>query len=492
MRFELTKLKSGKGSDFFLKAILTVEVVFLGIRCFRPLGGLDAFRQAQTVWPIKIWNESGFSFLNPTIPIKGFSHQTWLLEFPIYQWIIYLIHQFTSLEPIYIARLVSMICALFTFIVLATVLARKIDTSRDLILVLTITNPFVMYWMTTGLVDWMALALGCSSAVLLISRSQSPLAILGASTAAIIGASIKPSHALFAFLTVLIVGNQKFALKKMAFFVFSFMILMAVTALLWQRRVTQLYPLESDPRSIWSINESTWSWYFGSIDQFVHFFQILLQILDRFAPSFGGIWIISLGLIGFAISNLSYHIKILVILTWLGYTFVLINLNVSHYYYQIPWILTFQVVVVIGYISIFRNLFISKFKKEFISILAIFFLINCFSSITNISYTKSLLVNERVLTECLPESEDEKDGVLLINWEDPSFFYECDLKSFQLNLSRSNDLISFEKEKSRYVYLYARDLQNLAEAKNFLDTLSISVTKLPNSESWYKLIHQKQ
>lgn len=465
---------------FFL---LLSEISFLAIRSFRPVGGLDAFRQAQTVWPIKVWNSEGFMPLQPSVPIKGIEHQTWLLELPLYQWIVYSINLVVRIDPIYISRLFSLACSLYIFYFLATQISRQINAPRSLLIILMISNPYMFYWMTTGLVDWLALALGAVSGQLALSNGRKHLLFPSLIIAAI-GGTIKPSHSLFAFLVVLCFKAGEIKKKQLLMALFIFPGTMFLVSSIWQNWISNLYPLD-DPRGIWSLNTSTFSWYFGTVDQYVHFSNNFLFVVQRLLPSFGGIFLVGLCTLGYLKTNLNWKLKIALLIIPTCYTIGLINLNVSHYYYQIPMALILSMIVATGLVYWYRHGFIQKIRKEYIFSVAAILLFSFTYTGNNMSYIKSTLVNEPANTECLSNIQNENSTVLLVNWENPAFFYDCGIKSFQVNLNKNTDAGAFASEKYKYRYVYVYD--NYKDVSQFIGDLNGSLQKVLNTRHWYQI-----
>ena len=463
--------------------LLILEISFLFVRCFRPVGGLDSFRQAQTVWPIKIWNIEGFSPLQPSVPIKGIEHQTWLLELPIYQWIIYSVNLIISIDPVYISRILSLLCALFIVNFLATQISDKTTVDKRILMILMITNPYMFYWMTTGLVDWLSIALGIVCGIFATGNRREYFLILSI-VSGVLGSGIKPSHSLFGFLIVVCFKLSTISKKRLISVLIVIPSLMFFVSTSWQNWISVKYPLD-DPRSIWSLNSSTFTWYFGTLDQYVHIGNNISLILDRLIPSFGGIALVTLCLIGYLNTDFDWKPKLLLILIPLMYTAVLINLNISHYYYQIPLAIVLSLIMGSGLIFWHEQNFMKKVRKEYIFSILIVLFFSYTSTGNNMSYIKSMLVNEPVKTECLAESEIANSTVLLVNWESPAFFYDCGIKSFQVNLNKNTDANAFSKEKEDYKYVYIDS--NIGIVSKFIKDLNGELKKVSETEHWYEI-----
>ena len=453
-------------------------------RCVRPIGGLDDFRQAQTVWPIKIWNIEGFSPLQPSVPIKGIEHQTWLLELPVYQWIIYFINLIIGIEPVYISRILSLLSALFIVNFLATQISNKTTIDKRILIILMITNPYMFYWMTTGLVDWLSIALGIVCGIF-STASQRKYFLIISVVMGILGSGIKPSHSLFGFLIVISLKYSTISKKRLISVLIIIPSVMFLVSISWQNWISEKYPL-GDPRSIWSLNSSTFSWYFGTLDQYVHIGNNLSFILERLIPSFGGIALVTLCLIGYLKTDFDWKPKLLLILIPLIYTAVLINLNISHYYYQIPLALVLSLIVGSGLIYWYKQNFLEKVRKEYLFSILVVMFFSFTSTGNNMSYIKSMLVNEPVKTECIAGSEIANSTVLLVNWESPAFFYDCGIKSFQVNLNKNTDEKAFSKEKYQYKYVYIDS--NIGIVSKFINDLNGELEKVLETEHWYEII----
>ena len=481
-----SQISQGKffSKEYVFSTVLSLEIAFLIFRCIRPVGGLDAFRQAQTVWPVKVWNKDGFSPFQPSVPIKGVMHESWLLEVPIYQWIVYIVNLIFRVDPVYISRLISLACALYCVHFLATRISRKLNVNFSLVVVLMISNPYMFYWMSTGLVDWLALAFGVIAGQLAISNKGKEWLSLGVCFA-ILGSGVKPSHSLFGFLLVACFRHAEIKRSQLLMRAGAIAGLMFLTSSLWQKWVSELYPL-GDPRSIWSLNSSTYSWYFGSLDQYVHFAKNYVFVMERLIPSFGGAILVAACLFGFLATDFNWKTKLSLIVLPSAYIIGLINLNVSHYYYQIPMALVLSTIMCTGFIYWSRQELIWKFRREFLFVTAAALLISFTITGANMSYIKSVLVDEPARTECLEKAETEKSSVLLVNLENPAFFYECNLKSFQVNLIKGTDAKAFEAEKNMYKFVYVED--NFTEVSDYISSLNGSVEKVNGKQHWYKII----
>ena len=260
---------------------------------------------------------------------------------------------------------------------------------------------------------------------------------------------------------------------------------MFLVSISWQNWISEKYPL-GDPRSIWSLNSSTFSWYFGTLDQYVHIGNNLSFILERLIPSFGGIALVTLCLIGYLNMDFDWKPKLLLILIPLMYTAVLINLNISHYYYQIPLALVLSLIVGSGLISWHGQNFLKKVRKEYVFSILVVMFFSFTSTGNNMSYIKSMLVNEPVKTECIARSEIANSTVLLVNWESPAFFYDCGIKSFQVNLNKNTDAKAFSKEKYQYKYVYIDS--NIGIVSKFINDLNGELEKVLETEHWYEII----
>jgi hypothetical protein len=207
--------------------------------------------------------------------------------------------------------------------------------------------------------------------------------------------------------------------------------------------------------------------------------------MERLIPSFGGAILVVACLFGFLATDYNWKTKLSLIVLPSAYIIGLINLNISHYYYQIPMALVLSTIMCTGFVYWSRQEMIRKFRREFFFVTGAALLISFTITGANMSYIKSMLVDEPARTECLEKAETEKASVLLVNLENPAFFYDCNLKSFQVNLKKGTDAKAFEAEKNRYKFLYVDG--NFTEASEYISSLNGSIEKVKGKQHWYTL-----
>jgi 4-amino-4-deoxy-L-arabinose transferase-like glycosyltransferase len=153
-------------------------------------------RQTQTAFPARVWREDGFEPFLPTVPVFGNGGRELMLEFPIFQWVIYAM-SFVSPTLDFAARLAGLIffqmSAFGLFWLTRQVLSKEIALA---VLVVYQFNAYSMKWGSTATVDlaviaFLMLGLAAFARALLGTASRTELFIVAWLCFAA-SASIKP------------------------------------------------------------------------------------------------------------------------------------------------------------------------------------------------------------------------------------------------------------------------------------------------------------
>jgi len=445
-------------------------IFWLISKCFYPISGPHSFRQAQTNWPMQNWQDYGFNPLAPKVPIKGMEHSTWLLELPLHQTIVYLLHSITNFEIDYLSRFTSLACAITSVTLLSDVIYRRLHINPIISFSIFVLNSYFIYWGTTGLVDWMSIALGLSSAATLIRNEKKKITVIFATITLILGSMIKPSHAFVAFLLYIIIGSI-----DIKFFVYIKMLVargilfIIATAILfsasWTLYIGKLYDLK-DPRSIWSVNPKTYMWYFGSKEQYLNLPQEVTKILDEtLRNSIGLSFFILVSIICLINARLAFQ-TFLIILTAIIYVSTFINLNLVHTYYQIP-VYIFSTVIFVFFLGIVKNNF--NQVVQFITVfLVVSVLINSWKpSLERQNYFEEVTNRSEVVADC-PVFVNQQDWILTFQIENPYNFYFCGYRSFMVAPDRLIDINSAKQEIAIFKFVYAQNEEQKSLAAKFL------------------------
>ena len=480
-----------KYSEFLSKILASFLLMFLIYSCTRPLSGFHTFRQAQTAWPVKWWIENGFDPFNPVVPIKGLSHQTWILELPLFQWLAYLLNQVTGLTPIAASRFLSLVFAMSVVAWFSKILAEISGFRQRWILLFFIMNPYFIYWSTTGLVDWLAFSCTLLGSELLLrskntSRVSNWLCLLIAYFFYVSACLTKPSHFIFALGAFLTLRAQQKNLEISRMFISFLPVLLptVLSYLVWRNWSSSHYP-QGDPRRIWSVTRENYSWYFGSLDQYKSVIGNLYAILERFTGGRWGVLIFLVTIIVFLSSNLNLMTKIGIPLVYFLYLLKLLNLNVVHNYYQIPILFSYGSVMILGFqkiCSVFPKH--KKIRRPAVLFLAVLLFVTQIVGGEREQYIEMAKDREVAGASCL--GAEKSRNLVTFQAEDPSVFYNCGLASFMINIKNPDEMVVFSKEFKRYRLLYAES-NNLAKSSYLLS--SVSKNKLIRiNGNWYRIV----
>jgi hypothetical protein len=463
-------------------SVLLLHFIFwLLSKCFYPISGPHSFRQAQTNWPVKVWSLNGFAPFHPEVPVKGPEHFTWLLEFPLFQWIVYLVHTSLNIPIDFASRLSGLSFALGTVSIFSYVIHKKFGISFNLTLVFFVLNPYFIYWGTTGLIDWAAVFLGSCASFLIFVDSKRNTKIYVTLLAAVLlslGSMIKPSHAILSFYFVLsielFVGLKK--IKNIKYKIFSSLWVLGigiVSGALWTIFIKYKYN-DMDPRHIWVVSEATRNWYFGSKEQYQNGFWESWRIISQTLQNNLGIYLLVVSII---ISIYKIRSTISSVAIFMGvvlYIFVFINLNTIHTYYQIPVYLGLTILILIG---------VSNLKTDFrsfiiVPILVIYLLqINFQSTMPGETskYLEIVKTRSDVFYEC-PKFVNKQDVILTFQQENPYNFYFCGFKTLMVASENGIDYEVAKKYQASFKYVFASDSGMYTKAASFFKQFDKELT----------------
>lgn len=481
--------------NYFFIIFFSIQTTFLVWSSFRPVGGQHEFRQAQTLWPVKNWQLEGFSLLQPAVPVKGIAQQYWLLEFPLFQWIIYFIGAVVEIEIDYIARLVSLLLALSIVFFIAREIEKIHPNNLSLVLVLFTLNPYFYHWATTGLIDWLALFLGVIAGKLVISVFETNKLILLVPTGVLLalGFLVKISHAFFGFLFIILLfyllQSKNLTLQndlKKAIPALSTLFLSLLPFLLWTNFTTDLYQ-KNDSRFIWTTSSANYAWYFGSSEQYKQFASYVSLVFERYFTT-----VINLSFLIVLTIFVLYFIKkpltlLAIIMLGFFYVFVLINLNVIHDYYQIPLLLISGLILSLAAVLL-RN----KLEKEPARFFSIIFTVLLLTSFSNFSSEagkalyKDLYLKPKANISSCPSTIAISEPILTLQVENPALLYHCNLKSFMVVEGRTSDEMNFKKERLLYNYVLIQDFREIERVSEFLQKLGGSLSSEVGI-GWYQI-----
>ena len=142
--------------------ILVPAIVMMTLGLFTPVHGNFYFRQAHVAANIEKYVAHGLSMTPETynldIPYA-------LFDFPLYQLIVAGATRAFSGDPLVIARLLSILCFVLSFIVIDWLLARSsiCESQQLFVLFFFVYAPLNLFYFQTPLVDCLAILLGLFS-----------------------------------------------------------------------------------------------------------------------------------------------------------------------------------------------------------------------------------------------------------------------------------------------------------------------------------------
>lgn len=467
------------------------SIFWLFTRTLFPISGPHTFRQAQTNWPVKVWATEGFVPFQPEVPVKGPEHFSWLLELPIFQWIVYFLHQSTNIPIDYASRITGLFFALGTVAIFAFLISKQYQNSFNLNLLIFLFNPYFIYWSTTGLIDWAAVFLGSLAGFIICSKNfktKEQLIIFWPLLFLSLGAMIKPSHAILAFcfslsITITISLKKIKIQKKKIISTFTVLTGGISFGLIWTLFINKKYDI-SDPRHIWVVSDATRNWYFGSQEQYSNILSGTWKLITQTLQNNLGTYIlmsavlVSIYKLKSSVSSLAIFFGVFI------YLCIFINLNVIHTYYQIPVYLGLTILILIG-ISNLKNGY-----QTFLVVPIVFiylFQINFNSSVSGETSQYLDLVRKRtdIMYVC-PKFISIEKPILTFQQENPYHFYFCGIKSLMVTPGSSVDYEMARKYQDQFDYVYARDSDMYKKAELFLNKFDKKMLST-SAEGYFKV-----
>ena len=477
MRIGVFQGKKGFSDALSWAPLLVLFLILLSFTS-RPISGPHAFRQAHTAFPVRMWLENGFSFFRPEVPIKGIN-TPWPFEFPAFQGFAYVIHKILTsigLNAVSVdqsIRVSGLIFFALNIMLLVITMRMKYAVSPLVvtsIIMLSLVNPYIFLWSTTGLIDWFALFFGSASAYLLffpknaLRRSRdSKISFIIAVTLLSTGLMVKGPTAFSGFLFYFILSIPSFRdidLQKLRLSAGSFVVSL-IPFFLWQQYVKTFTPV-GDPKKYIHVDSENISWYFGTREQYLKFNDYLDFIVNRLSSVTYPIkWIMILVFLTYLLrKSLRFQI-VTITLTCLTYLFIFVNLNTVHDYYQIAIIIPCLFLTVVLPILVFvsQN---SKFPMV-IKALGFFVLITFvgFNLKENISNPEGAMYYESLTAEssgfdttAITRQTRLNDGVITLGWpDDPAPLYAANRIGFAIGHSYDFEWIGLNKQQFQYLWV---------------------------------------
>lgn len=474
--FEFIRSKTRKN------LLLLLFFIFLLDLCSRPLSGPHFFRQAQTAWPLRMWDLRGFNLI-PMLPTKGIYHESWLLEFPLFQYLAFFEHKLLFVSVDMSVRILSMaLCASLIFFYLRSYFGLQ-NSELKIAFYLTFMNPYMLYWGTTGLIDWLAFGLTSFGYGYFWSalRNRRLLLIPLLLLVIISGFLVKFPSALIGAIISLSNPNawtstSKSTISKARTFLIWFAVTSAGTLSTYIYGLFQssLYP-PSDPRNVWDLTTTPKSWYFGSLTQYEHLLTHDSEIYGRLARTIMSPTVIVLILIyGLLVHRKYRKTLVTMILASIFYVSIFLNVNLVHDYYQIPVATVLS--LSIGFILV---KFVTKFNRKWLIVfmLSVFTFAVTLPDQTARTYVRELFARTHQTPGC-PSPAVVQSPVIQIGNDDPEYLYACNLMGFIYQSAEPSDVVVFQKEKKEYKYVYRQPAQNWSQVNDVISSLEGRITEI--------------
>lgn len=325
-------------------------------------------RQMVTVWPVYYWLQNGFQPFHSYFMVGG-KLKIMELEFPLYQWLLYLIVKTTGLKLIITAKFISALSTFISAFALTKIFGhfKLHQTSTLLAIMVFLLSPFSLFFGSVGLVDNLATTFGVLCIYFKIkNRSNNYLLFLTLTSL------IKPNIGLLYYVSSIafyFFENKKIKYRKEIFhlvFVGSLTLAWSIFA----KSISTYFSVLASP-----VN------YFGTPSQYLQSPYILVAIFSRYLPSVIGISAFVIIMFGLFLSK---HIQlgIMLFLSSILQVVLFINLNLQDYY-QISITPIFVLIIglsINGYIDFFSE---KKYKSRIICYLIFFVLYSLIFSYTD-------------------------------------------------------------------------------------------------------------
>ena len=460
--------------------------------CMRPLSGPHFFRQAQTAWPVRMWSTKGFSLM-PMLPTKGERHLTWLLELPLFQYLAFLMHKAFFLSVDKSVRLLGLTFMIGSVFLLIKYFFQLRGKNLKIAMAAAVLNPYMLYWGTTGLIDWLALFVTLLGFLLFLKYRGThaiPLRIF-VTALVILACLVKYPTAFCGALMAL--GHPDFkyerskSLLKQTKLIFWIIAISVGTLAVKAYGIFQssLYP-GSDPRHVWDLNSAIYSWDFGTRTQYAQLPMHLMEIYGRLSRTLSTPLVVFLiVVVTIALNPRTIRTILYMLSASLIFVSIFINLNLVHDYYQIPVATIFSTLVGIGIQQIYSSLSKAKlFPAVAILVIPILFTLTMQDQ-TARTYVKELFSKSYETPGC-PAPRMIQNPILQLGNDDPEYFYACNVQGFILQTGEPSDVLAFKEEKSNYHFVYRQPNQSWGEIKQALEGFGGHIQE--TDDHWAKIL----
>lgn len=331
-----------------LGSIIVFGILLRSYRFSAPPFDSYAFRQTQTAGTIWLWDRDGLDLLDYRVPVFGGGH--WVLEFPGYQLIAYLLAPLTGGTE-HAARIVSIAAyvasAVLLYLIVEQMTRRRLPALAAVFVFSVV--PISVFYFRAVMIDTLAIALSLAAFYLTLRfRARPTIALaIGIWTTALLAALTKPP-VLSAFLAPIVV-LYALALyerrRKVGIWVAT-LAGAAVTATVLVAWKEHTDALNASANGL--TFEALQSWYFGTTFSDPHLFATMWE---RALPNIGyvGLILVVAGLVSAATVRGVHRTTLIALAVGTPVSIaVFANLNRVHDYYQLPYYVTISVFAGLG------------------------------------------------------------------------------------------------------------------------------------------------
>lgn len=358
-KFQVTKVKE----NIFINITFFLVILFGFISRLpaldKSLNEFFSFRQAQTAWGAKallLFDSSGFVTQTPVFgpPFKV------PYEFPIYQWIHFILIKFSNLEVDLAGRLLSLlifqILAIQIYFLTKSVLDRKTAIWAIIIFELT---PFGFQWSTAVLIDYFSILLAIVG-INTFLRSKHTFVNILAIFILTLSALVKITTFITCVPLVIYLFLHKYKKSHKQYPILVGLVFVPIfIGNLWTNYADTIKSQSQE--TAWLTSENLFTWNFGTLSARIdpNVWIKILNILDSLTLGFKGSFILVFSLVCYLFtkeklkSNRINFVMALIISSIIG-PLVFINLYYVHDYYFIPLSVFLSIVIPVLFSEILK------------------------------------------------------------------------------------------------------------------------------------------
>lgn len=462
---------------FILVLIILFGIILRSFHFFSPLTELHDFRQTHNASSVWLFYKFGFKPFDMHVPMFGGKY--WLIEFPLFQTIAYLLSKIFGFYD-FIGRLIS-IGSFVSVSLILYLLSKKILRTRDSLVIIFFYSilPLNIFFFRTYLSDPFILFL--SLLTLLISSSYGNRPTFAKITTIMMLILIitlsKLTLLISLILPIFYLGRngllKSHHKKQEGLIILFFLFSTIISSFFWF-----IYSHNINLQSFTLKEDSLLGWYIGSrFLQYQFYVLILNRIINEINPI--GLFMLIIGVIQF--SKLIYKneyskIFLLWLLNVILYLLLFNNLNYIHNYYQLPIYPVFSILIIYALVSL------SSFVKSRLLIIAFFIYFMASSSfplsyyfVKDNPYQDYILDIAQVIKDCTNENEK-----IIYAWPDADpkhptvLYYSRRLGyNFDLNQLTSINTILKHDPEIKSIAAYPINDNNKSKVSTILESLKI-------------------